>query len=281
MSWGSKVVIVTGAGGGIGRAVARRFAEAGAQVIVVGRTSGKVEDVAGEIRSSGYRAVAMAADVSSEADVTRVIQETITSYGRIDVMVNNAAVCPQVRLTDMSLDEWNGVITNNLTSIFLFCRGVIPFMLEQGGGVIVNVSSVHALATLDGYSAYAASKAGIVGLTRAIALDYAKQNIRANTVLPGAVHTSMLENSVRNLTTPNGSMELFTADRPRRAAGRNRGSRDVRCKSRKFVYDGYDIGSRWRYDSRIISLFILQLAGPCFCAWACFIIYIFVNNDVK
>jgi len=202
MGWEDKVVIVTGGGGGIGRAVAQRFAEAGAQVIVVGRTLGKIEAVAAELSGNGRRVVAMAADVSSESDVTRVIRNAIERFGRIDVMINNAAVCPQVRLTDMSLDEWNGVITNNLTSIFLFCRGVIPAMLEQGGGVIVNVSSVHALATLDGYSAYAASKAGIVGFTRAIALDFAKQNIRANTVLPGAVRTPMLESSVKNLDTP-------------------------------------------------------------------------------
>ncbi|MFC5401377.1 SDR family NAD(P)-dependent oxidoreductase [Cohnella soli] len=202
MNWAGKVVIVTGGGGGIGQAVARRFAESGAQVVVVGRTLSKVEAVASQLTGEGLLAVAMAADVSSELDVTGVIRQTLELFGRIDVMVNNAAVCPQIRLTDMSLQEWNGVITNNLTSIFLFCRGVIPTMLQQGGGVIVNVSSVHALATLDGYSAYAASKAGIVGLTRAIALDYAKQNIRANTVLPGAVRTPMLESSVKNLDTP-------------------------------------------------------------------------------
>lgn len=202
MSWGNKVVIVTGAGGGIGRAVAQRFASAGASVVLVGRTYAKVQAATDEIVAAGGRAVAMAADVSIEEDVARVIQETHRSFGRIDVMVNNAAVCPQVRLTDMSLSEWNRVITNNLTSVFLFCRAVVPHMLEQGGGAIVNVSSVHALATLDGYSAYSASKAGIVGLTRAIALDYAKMNIRANTVLPGAVQTPMLESSVRNLDTP-------------------------------------------------------------------------------
>lgn len=202
MGWEGKVVIVTGGGGGIGRSIAHKFAGAGASVVIVGRTLSKVEAVAVEIAEMGYRAVAMAADVASEDDVKRIVSDTLKQFGRIDVMVNNAAVCPQVRLTDMSLDEWNGVITNNLTSVFLFCRGVIPSMLEQGGGVIVNVSSVHALATLDGYSAYSASKAGIVGLTRAIALDYAKQNIRANTVLPGAVRTPMLESSVRNLDTP-------------------------------------------------------------------------------
>ncbi|WP_214626083.1 SDR family NAD(P)-dependent oxidoreductase [Paenibacillus agaridevorans] len=202
MTWENKVVIVTGGGGGIGRAIALRFGREGAHVVLVGRTLGKVQDVAAEIGDDGGSAEAMAADVSSESDVARVIADTLRLFGRIDVMINNAAVCPQVRLTDMSLDEWNGVITNNLTSVFLFCRGVIPAMLAQGGGAIVNVSSVHALATLDGYSAYAASKAGIAGMTRAIALDYAKQNIRANTVLPGAVQTPMLESSVKNLDTP-------------------------------------------------------------------------------
>jgi len=200
--WSGKTVIVTGGGGGIGRAVAVRFAHAGASVIVVNRTASKAESVASEIRELGLKAVAMAADVSSEDDVRRVVADTLALNGRIDVMVNNAAVCPQIRLTDLSLDKWNEVITNNLTSVFLFSKEVIPSMIDNGGGVIVNVSSVHALATLEGYSAYAASKGGIVALTRAIALDYAKQNIRVNTVLPGAVQTPMLESSVKSLDTP-------------------------------------------------------------------------------
>ncbi|BBI32957.1 SDR family NAD(P)-dependent oxidoreductase [Cohnella abietis] len=201
MSWEGKVIIVTGGGGGIGRAIVHRFAEAGSTVVIVGRTLSKVEAVQLEIKEKGYQAVAMSADVSSEEDVKRVVRDTVELFGRVDVMVNNAAVCPQIRLTDLSLAEWNNVVTNNLTSVFLFCKEVIPSMLKQGGGAIVNLSSVHALATLDGYSAYSASKAGIVGLTRAIALDYAKQNIRANTVLPGAVQTPMLESSVKNLDT--------------------------------------------------------------------------------
>ena len=202
MSWQDKVVIVTGAGSGIGRAVAQRFAKEGAKVVVVNRTGSKAETVAEEITAAGDFAFPMAADVSSEEDVRRVVADTMERYKRIDVLVNSAAVCPQIRLTDMSLDAWNQVITNNLTSVFLFCREVIPHMLIAGGGAIVNISSVHALATLDGYSAYAASKGGIVALTRAIALDYAKQNIRVNTVLPGAIQTPMLESSIKNLDTP-------------------------------------------------------------------------------
>ncbi|SDY02288.1 SDR family NAD(P)-dependent oxidoreductase [Paenibacillus sp. CF384] len=202
MSWIGKVVIVTGGGSGIGRAVCLRFAKEGAAVVVVNRTASKGEVVAEEITEAGLLATAMQADVSSESDVKRVVEDTLAKYGRIDVMVNNAAVCPQIRITEMSLQGWNEVITNNLTSVFLFCREVLPAMVSSGGGAIVNVSSVHALATLDGYSAYAASKGGIVSLSRAIALDFAKQNIRVNTVLPGAVHTPMLESSIKNLDTP-------------------------------------------------------------------------------
>lgn len=199
--WSNRVAIVTGGGGGIGEAVAQRFASVGASVVVVGRTGSKAERVAARIREDGGRAHAIAADVSSEDDVRRVAAETLNTFGRIDVLVNNAAICPQVRLTDLTLTQWNEVMTNNLTSVFLFCREVIPSMLAAGGGAIVNVSSVHALATLEGYSAYAASKAGIVALTRAVALDYAKQNIRVNAVLPGAVRTPMLESSVKSLDT--------------------------------------------------------------------------------
>lgn len=202
VTWSDKVAIVTGGGGGIGEAVAARFAGEGAAVVVVDRTGPKAEQVAGQIRAAGGRSTAMAADVSSEADVRTVVSAALDTYGRIDVLVNNAAICPQVRLTDLSLAQWNEVMTNNLTSVFLFCREAVPAMLAGGGGAIVNVSSVHALATLEGYSAYAASKAGIVALTKAVALDYAKQNIRVNAVLPGAVRTPMLEGSVKHLNTP-------------------------------------------------------------------------------
>ncbi|REE56276.1 NAD(P)-dependent dehydrogenase (short-subunit alcohol dehydrogenase family) [Paenibacillus taihuensis] len=201
-SWKDKVVIVTGGGSGIGRAVCQRFAKEGATVIIVDRDAEQAGAAAAEIDTAGFRAAAIMADVALESDVKQVVAETLSRFGHIDVLVNNAAVCPQIRITEMSLQGWNEVITNNLTSVFLFSREVIPSMVQQGGGAIVNVSSVHALATLDGYSAYAASKGGIVSLTRAIALDFAKQNIRVNTVLPGAIHTPMLESSVKNLDTP-------------------------------------------------------------------------------
>lgn len=200
--WNGKTVIVTGGGGGIGAAVCSRFAAAGANVAVVNRTLEKAEGVASKLREAGYAAIGIAADVSKEEDVKRVVRETVERFGTVNVMVNNAAVCPQILLTEMSLDQWNQVITNNLTSVFLFTREVIPHMLQAGGGAIVNVGSVHAIATLGGYAAYSASKGGISAFTRAAALDYARHNIRVNAVLPGAVQTPMLESSVKSLDTP-------------------------------------------------------------------------------
>jgi NAD(P)-dependent dehydrogenase (short-subunit alcohol dehydrogenase family) len=202
MEWDQKTVIVTGGGSGIGKAACLKFAEQGANVVVVNRTAHKGEETVALIREKGGRAEYIQADVSVESDIQQVVKQTIKHFERIDVLVNNAATCPQVRLTDLTLSQWHEVINTNLTSVFLSCREVIPHLLRIGGGAIVNVSSVHALATLDGYSAYSASKGGIVALTRAIALDFARQNIRVNTVLPGAVQTPMLEASIKNLDTP-------------------------------------------------------------------------------
>jgi len=193
------VVVVTGGGSGIGQAVCRRFAAEGAKVAVIGRTLSKCENTAAEIAAAGGTAFAVQADVAMEEEVKQAIRSVMDRFGKIDVLVNNAAVCPQIKLTDMSFSQWNEVIGCNLGSIFLACREVIPHMLDAGGGAIVNLSSVHALATSEGYAAYAAAKGGIVSMTRAVALDYAKSNIRVNAVLPGAVHTPMLESSVKKL----------------------------------------------------------------------------------
>ncbi|RAV20931.1 SDR family NAD(P)-dependent oxidoreductase [Paenibacillus contaminans] len=199
MVWHDKVVVVTGGGSGIGQAVCRRFAAEGAKVAVIGRTLSKCENTAAEIAAAGGTAFAVQADVAVEEEVKQAIRSVMDRFGKIDVLVNNAAVCPQIKLTDMSFSQWNEVIGCNLGSIFLACREVIPHMLEAAGGAIVNLSSVHALATSEGYAAYAAAKGGIVSMTRAVALDYAKNNIRVNAVLPGAVHTPMLESSVKKL----------------------------------------------------------------------------------
>jgi NAD(P)-dependent dehydrogenase (short-subunit alcohol dehydrogenase family) len=202
MVWHGKTVLVTGGASGIGSAACRRFAKEGANVVVIDRDPVKADETVRAIGSIGGCAIAATGNAASEQDVRRMVAQAVEQFGAIDVLVNCAAVCPQARLTDLTLEQWNEVMANNLTSVFLCAREVIPHMLAGGGGAIVNVSSVHAVATLDGYSAYAASKGGVLALTRAMALDYAKQNIRVNAVLPGAVHTPMLEASIKNLSTP-------------------------------------------------------------------------------
>lgn len=202
MNWRGKLVVVTGGGSGIGRAACRAFSSEGAHVIVANRTVDKGEETVQLIRNAGGSAEYAKVDVTLEDDIKRLIADAVAAHGAIDVLVNNAAVCPQARITDLSLAEWNHILATNLTSVFVGCREVIPHMVRSGGGSIVNVASIHALATLPGHSAYAAAKGGIVAMTRAIALDVAKQNIRVNTVLPGAVHTPMLKGSAKKADTP-------------------------------------------------------------------------------
>lgn len=215
MSWKGTTALVTGGASGIGRAVCEKFAAAGANVAVADRNGELAAETARRIASEGGNAMAVTGDVSVEDDVKRMFAEAAAAFGPVNVLVNGAAVCPQIRLTDLSLAEWNRVLSVNLTGAFLCCREAVPYMLRSGGGAIVNIASVHAAATLDGYAAYAASKGGIVAMTRAIALDYAKERIRVNAVLPGAIQTPMLEASVKSLDTPREQiMEAWNASQP-------------------------------------------------------------------
>lgn len=198
----ARIVLISGGGSGIGRAAARRFAREGARVAVVDIDRAKAEAAAGEIEAEGGAALALAGDAASEEDVRRMAVRCLDVLGAPDVLVNCAGICPQARLTDMTLEEWNRVLSTNLTSMFLTCRELVPHMERRGGGCIVNVASVHAVATLEGYAAYAASKGGVAAFTRALAVDYAKRGIRANAVLPGAIHTPMLEASVQSPDLP-------------------------------------------------------------------------------
>jgi glucose 1-dehydrogenase len=193
MKWLDKAVLVTGGGSGIGRATCLRFGLEGARVAIVDRDIAKAKETLSLMKDHRGDSFLIGADVGAESEVQKAVGETMKQFGKIDVLVNNAGIHSQVRITELSLAEWNHVLATNLTSVFLFSKETIPHMLRAGGGAIVNVCSVHALATVSGYSAYAASKGGIAALTRAMALDVARDNIRVNAVLPGAIHTPMLE----------------------------------------------------------------------------------------
>jgi NAD(P)-dependent dehydrogenase (short-subunit alcohol dehydrogenase family) len=188
-----KVALITGGGSGMGRASSVLFAREGARVSVVDRAAAAGEETVGQIRDDGGRASFVEADVSNAADVERMIGATVAEYGRIDVLFNNAGIeGPSVNLLEYGEDDWGRVIAVNLTAVYRAMRAAIPHMIEQGGGVILSTASVAGLVGLARSSAYSAAKAGVIGLTRTVALEYGPQNIRANCICPGFVSTPML-----------------------------------------------------------------------------------------
>jgi NAD(P)-dependent dehydrogenase (short-subunit alcohol dehydrogenase family) len=180
--------IITGGGRGIGRAIARRFAKEGAQVLVAARTAAEVNAVAEEIRAAGGRAVRVAADVSRQDGCERVYRAAAEEFGGVDVLVNNAGVLGPVRAVhEITAEEWDAVLAANLRSAFLLSRLVLPGMLERKHGVILNISSVAALGAFGFNGPYAASKAAMLALTRTLAAETGRKGVRVNAICPGPV----------------------------------------------------------------------------------------------
>lgn len=192
MNFAGKVVVVTGGGSGIGQACAREFATRSAAVAVVDRDTTTGEKTANELHAKGVAAAFFPADLSRRAEVERLVPEIVSRFGGIDILVNNAGIQRYGTVTTLSEDEWDEVINVNLKSVFLMSKYAIPEMIRRGGGAIVITGSVQSVAAQRNSVHYVVSKHGLLGLTRCLALDYAKQNIRANCVLPGAIDTPML-----------------------------------------------------------------------------------------
>ncbi|MCF1502957.1 SDR family oxidoreductase [Afifella sp. H1R] len=188
-----KVAVVTGASSGIGRAVALMFAEHGAAVVLTARRQAQLDEVANEIRSKGGRAYASAGDIGLPETHERIVAEARREFGGLDIAINNAGtVGPEKPLAEIAPEDWQHTLTVNLTAAYLGARSQIPAMLERGGGSIVFTSSfVGTSVGIPGMAAYGASKAGLMGLVKGIAADYAAQGIRANALLPGGVDTEM------------------------------------------------------------------------------------------
>jgi NAD(P)-dependent dehydrogenase (short-subunit alcohol dehydrogenase family) len=183
-----KVTIVTGAGRGIGRTIALRFAEEGSAILLAARTEAQVQAVAAELKSAGRKAAAIAADVSKESDCETIVREARRQFGRVDILVNNAGILGPVKaVQELSPEEWDEVIAVNLRGPFLLSRLVLPEMYQRGSGAIVNISSVAAKGAFQWNSPYAASKAGLGGLTRTMAAEAARKGVRVNTICPGPV----------------------------------------------------------------------------------------------
>ncbi|PTV51785.1 SDR family NAD(P)-dependent oxidoreductase [Pseudomonas putida] len=192
----NKVVIVTGAAGGIGSSIARRFASEGASVVVSDVNFEAAEAVAQGLRSEGYKAVAIGADIAQGEACRQLVNEVVEQLGRIDVLVNNAGINRRGNLLALSEDDWNASFAVNVDSMFHLCRAVLPVMMEAGSGAIVNTASQWGLHPAPGHIAYNVTKAAVASFTQNLARDYAPHNIRVNAVCPGEIHTPMLEAGV-------------------------------------------------------------------------------------
>lgn len=198
MLLGNRVAIVTGAGRGIGRAIARKFAGEGAPVALAARTAKEVDDVAAEIRGAGSKAVAIAADVAQARDCERIVKATQDAFGSIHILVNNAGIYGPVEPVEhVTAAEWDEVMAVNLRSAFLLSALVLPRMYAQKSGVIVNIVSVAAKAAYPFGAAYAASKAGMIGLTHTLAAEGAHKGVRVNAISPGPVLETKMSEKLR------------------------------------------------------------------------------------
>ena len=190
-----KVVIVTGGGRGIGRAICERFASAGAQVVAASRSAKELKETSSAIESSGGKCHSHVTDVGNSADLQKLIADTVSRFGRVDVLVNCAGVAPKAPFDQMEPVLFDTIRAVNIDAVYHACRFVWPIMKKQGGGVIITISSIASADPFPGFAAYGASKAWLNLWTRALAEEGRPQNIRVFAVAPGAVETRMLRDA--------------------------------------------------------------------------------------
>jgi NAD(P)-dependent dehydrogenase (short-subunit alcohol dehydrogenase family) len=207
----NKVVLVTGATSGIGRAAALQFAAEGGKVSFCGRRENLGHEVEALIRAQGGEATYMRADVRDESQVKAFVDQTIDKYGRLDVAFNNAGITLERPLHEFTSAEWDDIHSTNLRGVFLSLKYEIPYMVRNGGGNIVVTSSSNAIATTAGRSAYAASKRGLVALVQGAALDYVSKGIRVNALLPGTTDTALVRKDVGMENVPDAVYEAAVA----------------------------------------------------------------------
>jgi NAD(P)-dependent dehydrogenase (short-subunit alcohol dehydrogenase family) len=219
LSLQGKVAMVTGAASGIGRGIATRLAGMGAAVCVLDKNVEGGKETVAFIAQAGGEASFMACDVTFRADCREAVKQVIEAHGRIDILCNNAGITVRKDILELEENEWDAVLDVTLKSVYLLSREVIPHMIRQGGGSIINTGSGWSLKGGPKAAAYCAAKAGVLNLTRAMAIDYGKHNVRVNCVCPGDVDTLMLASECRQLGEAPEQFMKEAASRPLNRVG--------------------------------------------------------------
>lgn len=214
MSLQNKTAIITGAAAGIGAASAALFAKEGARVVAVDIDRERVDQISAQIERTGGECLAVVADVSQRDHVENVLRCTVEKFGRVDILFNNAGIVPTGKLEAVSEEQWDSAMAINVKSMYLFCHAVIPIMKAQGGGIILNTASATALRAVTDRACYTATKAAVVGLTKSMALDYVRDNIRVNCLCPGTVETPSLAERLAAFPDPAEARKQFIARQP-------------------------------------------------------------------
>jgi NAD(P)-dependent dehydrogenase (short-subunit alcohol dehydrogenase family) len=218
----NKVIVITGAGAGIGRTAALAFAREGGAVVIGDVNLDAAQETVRQIRETGGQAVAVKCDVRNAAEVKNLIDTAVQTFGGVDVLYNNAGVVRYGTVEELSEEDWDFQLDINLKGTFLTCKYAIPEMRKRGGGAIVNTASVQAFASQKTVAAYSASKGGVVSFTTTVALDHAHENIRCNCIAPGSIRTPMLEDAAHTFggADPEGAIREWGRLHPLGRVGR-------------------------------------------------------------
>ena len=209
-----RVAVITGAGSGIGRAMALRFAEEGARVLAADISAQGAEALAAALRERGGEAEPFAVNVTEPEQVRLMVERARAAFGRLDILCNNAGIGSTTTVVDQDPTEWDLVMAVNVKGVFLGCKYAIPVMLEQGGGVIINTASVAGMVGLVNRAAYSASKGAVIALTKQVAIDYVERNIRVNCICPGTVDSPWVGRLLAQSGDPEGTRRALVARQP-------------------------------------------------------------------
>ncbi len=205
-----KVAIVTGASKGIGKGIAIRYAQEGAAVVLASRSMDLLQGIADQIKGSGGKALALEMDVTRYESVARIVDKSVEHFGRLDIMVNNAGISMARPSEDLAPEDWQRALATDLNGVFYGCQCAAGKMIPQGGGCIINITSVYGIVAAPGRAAYCASKAAANMLTKVLAIEWAKKNIRVNAIAPGYFRTELVQGVIDSGMLPIGAIEKRT-----------------------------------------------------------------------